>query len=330
MSLRRLAKSALLRFDLGVVPQYCRQRFIDLDQGREEALCRSLIEHYYLAKGKSDPLVSPDLKEDFDDVMYGTVIRNRATVIPWLSSIRPLADMRVLEVGTGSGGSIVPLAEQGAYVVGSDIDAESLTVAEDRCRIYGLADRTELHVMNATDLQAAFRGRHFDAVIFFASLEHMTLEERWRSLPQAWELLANGGWLVIIETPNRLWWYDGHTSELPFYNWLPDELAFRYRGYSHRRELSSLLPQQGQELLSLVRLGRGASYHEFQIALPHVKLGEVASCMRIWQRRRNPLRRIHWEISGGAAFSRLLRRAAPEIHQAFFQPYLDFVLVKHP
>ena len=69
-------------------------------------------------------------------------------------------------------------------------------------------------------------------------------------------MLAENGWLVIIETPNRLWWSDSHTSELPFYNWLPDELAFRYRGHSRRHELNGLKQEDGRELLSLVRLGR--------------------------------------------------------------------------
>jgi S-adenosylmethionine-dependent methyltransferase len=150
-------------------------------------------------------------------------------VIPWLHCIRLLADMRILEIGTGAGGSIVPLAEQGAYVVGTDVNAESLAVAKDRLRIYNLEDRTEIHLANAADLQAAFTNQRFDAVIFFASLEHMTLQERWKALPAAWDLLGPGGRLVIIETPNRLWWHDSHSSDLPFYNWLPDEVAFRYR-----------------------------------------------------------------------------------------------------
>jgi S-adenosylmethionine-dependent methyltransferase len=329
MSVRSFAKDALLRLDLATAPRDCRQRFVNLDADGEQALRELLVKCYYLAKGKPDPLTLPDLKADFDDAMYGTVMRNRATVIPWLNSIRRLTGMRMLEVGTGAGGSIVALAEQGAYVVGIDIDAESLTVAEARCRLHGIADRTEFHVLNAAALRERFVDREFDAVIFFASLEHMTLEERLQSLSQAWTLLEKSGWLVIVETPNRLWWYDGHTSELPFYNWLPDELALHYRSRSRRHELNSLMAHGSHDQERLVRLGRGASFHEFQIALPDVELDQMTSCMRIWQRRRNPLRWIYWEMSGDAAFSRFLRRAAPEIHPAFFEPYLDFVLIKH-
>ena len=207
MELGTLARRLLLQFDLSWVARGCRQHFIDLDQRQEDALIQSLVEHYYLGKGKGDPRSSPDLKVDFDDAIYGTVMRNRATVIPWLNSIQPLAGMRILEVGTGAGGSIVPLAEQGAYVVGTDVDIQSLAVAKERLRIYGLNDSTELHLTNATELGTTFRGQQFNAVIFFASLEHMTLEERWNGLPAAWSLLDRGGRLVIIETPNQLWWY---------------------------------------------------------------------------------------------------------------------------
>ena len=328
MTLGTLARRLLLRFELAWVAKDCKRNFIHLDQQQEDALIQSLVRHYYLGKGKADPRTSPDLKEDLADAVYGTVIRNRTTVVPWLNSIRPLAGMRILEVGTGAGGSIVPLAEQGAYVVGTDVDAESLAVARDRVRIYGLEERTEIHLTNAADLRTAFADQKFDAVIFFASLEHMTLHERWQALPAAWSLLDSGGRLVIVETPNRLWWYDGHTSDLPFYNWLPDDVAMRYRSHSKRHELNQLAPDEGDDLLPLARLGRGASYHEFQIALPGIDLMQIESCMRIWLRRHSPLRLVSWYADGSAAFARFLCRAAPRVSAAFFQPYLDFVVKK--
>ena len=84
MALGTLARRLQLQFDLAWVAKGCRQHFIDLDQRQEDALVQSLVQHYYLGKGKSDPRTSPDLKVDFEDVLYGGVIRNRATVIPWL------------------------------------------------------------------------------------------------------------------------------------------------------------------------------------------------------------------------------------------------------
>jgi ubiquinone/menaquinone biosynthesis C-methylase UbiE len=327
MQLEAFARGAMRWFDHRAVPRACSRNFVRLDPAKEAALVESVVANYYLAKGRGDPRVSPDLAADFEDAIYGTVVRNRKTAIPWLNSVAALDHMRILEIGTGTGGSIVPLAEQGAYVVGTDVDAVSLQVARDRCAVYGLDARIELHLLNAADLRGAFPAGSFDAAIFFASLEHMTLEERFAALPSAANLVRSGGWIAVIETPNRLWWYDGHTSDLPFYNWLAEEVALRYRAHSPRKELREL--QAGEDdLVAFARMGRGVSYHEFQLALPEIDLGQVASCMRVWQRRVNPLRLVHWHASGNARFERLLRRNAPGIHTAFFQPYLDFVLPK--
>lgn len=322
------ARSLLMKFEMRTLAGDCKKNFTKLTSRQEEALVASLVDHYYLAKGKADPRTSSNLAVDFEDAVYGTVIRNRASVVPWLNSLRPLAGMRILEIGSGAGGSVVPLAEQGAYVVGIDIDRESLAVAKDRLRLHGLAMRGEFHVLNAIDLRSAFRGETFDAVIFFASLEHMAIDERLRALPAAWSMLGKGGRLAVIETPNRLWWYDGHTSELPFYNWLPDPLAYHYRTHSRRKDLKDLPVGEENNWLTLTRLGRGASYHEFQVALPDIDLARVDSSMRSWLRRRNPLRWMAWHASGSAAFSRFLHRAAPGLPQAFFEPYLDFTLAK--
>lgn len=321
---RRFASDLELRW----VARGVKRNFIVLSQEQEQELATSVIDHYYIAKGKGDPRAQPGLFDDFEDSIYGTVNCNRATVIPWLNAVRPLAGLRILEVGTGTGGSIVPLAEQGAHIVGIDVDEESLSVARDRLRIYGLADRTELHLVNAADLKAAFSDKKFDLVIFFASLEHMTTAERRKALPAAWNLLDSGGQLAIIETPNRLWWYDGHTSELPFYNWLPDDVAYHYRIYSQRSELKELALGEDGDLLPLTRMGRGASYQEFQIALPELDLSRVDLSMRSWLRLHNPMRLGHWHASGNAAYARLLHRVCPGIAPAFFEPYLDFVVTR--
>jgi hypothetical protein len=136
------------------------------------------------------------------------------------------------------------------------------------------------------------------------------------------------GRLVVIQTPNRLWWYDGHTSNLPFFNWLPDEVAYRYREHSRRKELNELSLVEGDNMVPFVRLGRGASYHEFQLALPDLDLTQVESSLRKWLRLRNPMRLVRWYTGGNASYARLLRRLSPGLHDAFFEPYLNFVTRK--
>ena len=78
---------------------------------------------------------------------------------------------------------------------------------------------------NVSEIRQVFGGRRFDLVIFLASLEHMTLEERIEVIGSTWEMLLPQGLWCLVETPNRLWYFDQHTSRLPFFHWLPDDLA---------------------------------------------------------------------------------------------------------
>src|SRR3954452_8610152 len=105
MIMTGLPRRIVQRFDDLAVPDTCRRRFISLDARQETALIDSIVRNYYLDRGYDDPRVTLDLAEDFEDAIYGTVNRNRRTVIPWLHSLHPLDGMRVLEIGTGAGGS---------------------------------------------------------------------------------------------------------------------------------------------------------------------------------------------------------------------------------
>jgi 2-polyprenyl-3-methyl-5-hydroxy-6-metoxy-1,4-benzoquinol methylase len=130
----------------------------------------------------------------------------------------PLSGARILEIGCGTGASTVALAEQGAQVTAVDLDGSALEVARVRCDAYGV--RATFIEANAVDaIQPA------DMIVFFACLEHMTYEERIESLRKAWEVLPPHGILAVVDTPNRLWYFDGHTALTPFFNWLPHELA---------------------------------------------------------------------------------------------------------
>ncbi|HPW56374.1 MAG TPA: class I SAM-dependent methyltransferase [Thermoanaerobaculaceae bacterium] len=104
-----------------------------------------------------------------------------------------------------------------------DIAEGSLQVARERCAEYGL--EVELVSANVSEIRQVFGGRRFDLVIFLASLEHMTLEERIEVIGSTWEMLLPQGLWCLVETPNRLWYFDQHTSRLPFFHWLPDDLA---------------------------------------------------------------------------------------------------------
>jgi S-adenosylmethionine-dependent methyltransferase len=96
----------------------------------------------------------------------------------------------------------------------------------------------------------------------------MTYEERLLSLKAAWSLLGSGCLLAIIESPNRLWYFDDHTSNLPFYHWLPDELALEFLKRSRNYYFDPVFERFDEtSQIELIRRGRGVSFHEFELAL---------------------------------------------------------------
>jgi ubiquinone/menaquinone biosynthesis C-methylase UbiE len=239
-----------------------------------------------------------------------------------------LQGARILEIGSGTGASMLPMVEQGAEVVGIDVSGSALTVARDRCRIYGL--KAELVQANATELNRVADGRQFDAIIFFAVLEHMTWEERSTSLRAAWEVLRPGQLLIFVETPNRLWHTDGHTSLEPFFCWLPDDIAFQYSRHTRRETYNQTFHEWSEDAKILFhRWGRGVSYHDFVLSLgiPAEKLPVASSLwMYILKRRRLTLLR---RLSPGGRYGALLERLAPNVHPGFLRfASLDLALRK--
>jgi len=215
------------------------------------------------------------------------------------------------------------LAEQGARVTGIDINKDILAVAKDRCRVYGLV--VELMVSNGVDISDLFEAEAFDFIIFFACLEHMTIEERLTSLSKAWEMLPIGGLLVIVETPNRLWYCDNHTSWMPLFHWLPNELAFYYSKFSSRNNFKEFYREYDEvSKEQFLRRGRGASFHEFDIAIKPAKNLKVISSLSAYQRTQGKGQKPKIEQS----FKTLLMNICPDIHEGFFDENLYLIIEK--
>jgi SAM-dependent methyltransferase len=253
--------------------------------------------------------------------MESRLQRDRNEIVPWLQKTRALAGSHILEVGCGTGSSTIALAEQGAHITGLDLDPEAMSVARARTRAHNLA--VEYVEANATEV-----GRfHYDWLIYWAVLEHMTVPERLETLRLGWNALPAGGLLTVIETPNRLWYQDSHTSLLPFYMWLPDELAFQYARHSPRAGFADRYGTlTDEQLLHFQRRGRGVSFHEFHLAIGHEL--DVVACMQLDRRRSNPMRAAAWRLSPPGRYEALLGGMAPEVPRAFFQPFLYLTLRK--
>lgn len=289
------------------------------------AVVRESLVRNYFTDGAY--LASAIGQKDLAAHLDGRAQHNRERVVPWLDSFRPLAGARVLEIGCGTGASTLVLAEHGAVVTAVDILPGSVRAARERCQAHGYD--ADFLVANAAEVKRHFPRTRFDVIVFFATLEHMTHEERRAAMHDTWEMLDPGAFWVVIETPNRLWHYDNHTALLPFYHWLPDRVAFEYARFSEREYFRELyLDHTPEKELHFLRRGRGVSFHEFELFMAPRQQLEVVSCLHTFIRAREPEERQRWIDSGDAAFAALLQRACPDLHEAFLQPALDLAIRK--
>jgi 2-polyprenyl-3-methyl-5-hydroxy-6-metoxy-1,4-benzoquinol methylase len=259
--------------------------------------------------------------------LFGRLYDDRYSVVPWIDDAYPLNGAQILEIGSGTGASTVALGEQGADVIGIDVDAAALTVAAARCKAYNI--KADFHCLNAVDAQNAFAKKTFDVVILFAVLEHMTQDERIHSIKCTWEMTRPGGIWCVTETPNRLWFYDGHTSFENFYHWLPDQVAKNWGTRSRRKRFASaLLADRAISDTDFARWGRGVSFHEFDLALGDSRKLDITSNKQDYWRKHNPGLFAYSLVSRARKFERFLEALESDIDPGFFRQYLDLVIRK--
>lgn len=308
------------------IPEKLSRNFISLPAGKTALLVDSLVENVYSSNKAAD---SAEVEQQSRE-MEVRLRNHRTRIIPWLNSVKPLKGLRILEIGCGNGTSTVALAEQGALVTAIDIESGLLKDAQQRCRIYGL-DAT-FHLMNATEIAVSLSREKYDIIMFFAVLEHMTYPERLTAISQTYNMLSPGGLWCIIGTPNRLHLYDSHTSLLPFYYWLPDELAIQYASRSPRREFAERFGQDGEpteeQKMEFARWGRGMSYHEFELAIGPLSDLNIVSSLTGFLKKRDVIYRLASRYSSNSRYKSFLKQFNPHIHECFYDPFLDLIIQK--
>lgn len=266
-------------------------------------------------------------EEEIGDTFAGRVTISRRYVIPWLDRARKLDGCNLLEIGCGAGASTLAFAEQGCRITAVDVDSSAIDSARERCTKHGFD--VEFLIANATDVSSLLKGRNFDFIVFYASIEHMTHQERIAAIRSTWEMLSPGALWCITGTPNRLWNYDFHTAYLPFYFWLPDDLAFAYARMSKRNGFRELYNEPNEENMHhFLRRGRGVSYHEFDLAIRPVHTLDIVSSMAPEWRSKRILNQLRWKFTQDHAHENCLHRAAPLIHMGFLQRLLNIIIRK--
>lgn len=303
-----------------VVPDNISEKFIQVNEAQLMKIQKSLK--------KNKPHAA-----DFSGHLIERLERFRRTHIPLLIETIGLEGKKILEIGCGTGSSAVALAEQGAILTAIDIDEDSIIVAKEKMKIYGL--EAEFIKANAIDIKDSFGGRKWDMIIFYASLEHMTHRERNISIGSAYDVLKNGKHLCVFGSPNRLYHSDKHTSWLPFYMWLQDEIALDYAKFSERKNFTEAFGEIHKNNytnyeIDLYRWGRGISFHEFELAIKRADRLKVVGCLNDFLiGKRSWLQQMKYKTTDEYKYSSFLSKFGPNnVHPGFYHSYIDLIIEK--
>jgi len=186
----------------------------------------------------------------------------RQSILPFVSE-KDLSRGRLLDFGSGRGASLAILgrmAPEGEFV-GVELSEPSVRVSRERTAFYGLK-RVEFYTSPSGDSLPPNLGT-FDYVLLSAVFEHLLPAERPLLLRMLWSILKPGGILFLNQTPYRYWPFEGHTTQLPLINYLPDRAAHWTALHLSRRI------RPGTSWTDLLRGGiRGGSTGEIIALLP--------------------------------------------------------------
>ena len=298
------------------VPPSIKKNFIYISDDKKDILRKEIKNSYIptISKKISDEKLLDEITEHVESRIF----IDRVRVIPWLSKALNLNNLQILEIGCGTGSSSITLAEQGAKVFGIDIHKESLEIAKLRSKLYDL----DIEFLESSSVDIGKLNKKFDAIILYATLEHLTMEERLVTLKNSKNILNDGGFLITIEAPNRLWYFDSHTSELPFFQWLPDDLAYKYSRYSPKESFSSnYLDPNYDDLIGFLRRGRGVSYHEFELVF-----GDLSKTNIISRLNRLVFTKSYLNTFIVKPLFKLFLKKQIKLPKAFYDEYLDFII----
>jgi hypothetical protein len=166
-----------------------------------------------------------------------------------------------------------------------------------------------------------------DIVSVYATLEHQTLRERQATLKVSWELLREGGVMVVGQTPNLLTYFHPHTSRVPFFDMLPDEMKWMYLDHmpssnfvDRMKDWAAKDPTVAAERLT--RWGRGVSFHDFEVAFGDIHEAVIGHGFEPEMLKINPL-----ELEELLLLTYILEKKLP-IPIGFARRWLSLVIQK--
>lgn len=125
-------------------------------------------------------------------------IQRARAIVRTIRQITPLRGKRVLDMGSGYGGMLISMAEQGADVVGLDIDSERAQIG--RKRLADLGMKIPYHEADICAPGMSERLGEFDVVVCQDVLEHVL--DPTRVIASLCKMLRRGG-VIYVQIPNK-------------------------------------------------------------------------------------------------------------------------------
>src|SRR2546425_11068342 len=144
---------------------------------------------------------------------------------------RGARDPSVLEVGCSFGHMTEYLAEQPevASIVTMDTDPAFVAIVRAKVAELNLQKVWEVALFgNDETRRLPWADGAFDLVVAVGVVEHLPLRNRRAQVDEYYRVLAPGGSIAILDTPNRWFPLETHSVGLPLVQWLPAGLAYRY------------------------------------------------------------------------------------------------------
>lgn len=140
-------------------------------------------------------------------------------------------DLTVLEVGCSFGHMTEYLNEQPevAHITTFDTDPAFAAMARVKLEELGLQKVREVGLFcNAETRGLPYATGAFDVVVVCGVVEHLPERHRRAQVDEYYRVLAPGGHIAILDTPNRAFPLETHSVGLPLVQWLPPRQAYRY------------------------------------------------------------------------------------------------------
>ncbi|SHM96963.1 bifunctional 2-polyprenyl-6-hydroxyphenol methylase/3-demethylubiquinol 3-O-methyltransferase UbiG [Chitinophaga sp. CF418] len=96
-------------------------------------------------------------------------------VLPFIDAAMPVTpDLRIMEIGCGEGGVLIPFLEKGCHCVGVDLSDDKIALAHDYLKQYVDAGNMQLINKNIYDVDFLGEFKHsFDLIILKDAIEHI-------------------------------------------------------------------------------------------------------------------------------------------------------------